>query len=168
MPYKQYQLNPPYYGYQKVKRKKIYQIDNKDYDDHLEGFYTILKYKVKQIQYSNKSFDKLDTNFVRIESFYQEYENCFFSKSQLHKYLKDNCTSSIHSLRLVTWLPNLLIPIINSKAVVLAKELGLVFWEWIYATAAITFVSQVVLLKTDASAIICLNIGYDVTFIDKA
>lgn len=44
---------------------------------------------------------------------------------------------------------------------------GLAFRGWIYATAAVTLVSQVLLLESDPSATACLNTGCGVIFVDK-
>lgn len=45
---------------------------------------------------------------------------------------------------------------------------GLAFRRWIYATAAVIFVSQVLSLESDPSATACLDTGCGVTLVDKA
>lgn len=48
----------------------IYQINNREFDDCPKGFYTTLEYEVKKVQYLDKCFDKVDVNFMGIESSY--------------------------------------------------------------------------------------------------
>lgn len=55
----------------------------------------MLEHKTKKVQYLDKDFAKVDANFVEIESLYGKYESPFFSKSKLHKYLKEDCTSLV-------------------------------------------------------------------------
>lgn len=45
---------------------------------------------------------------------------------------------------------------------------GLAFPECTYVTTAITLIPRILLFDSDANAIACLDIGYGVTFVDKA
>lgn len=65
--HKPYQSSSPYYDYQKSNKKGIYQITNEDTDPYLEGFYTTLKQENEEVQYSDKRFDEVDTNFIGVE-----------------------------------------------------------------------------------------------------
>lgn len=47
-------------------------------------------------------------------------------------------------------------------------KLGLTFQRWTYAITIVTFISQVLLLKSDLSATACLDTRCDITFVDKA
>lgn len=94
-PYQSYSLALSQDIYQHTEEKRIYQVDKEEFDSHPESFYTTLEYEAKEVQYSHKSFDKVDINFVGIELSYKKYESLFSSKSQLHKHLRDRCTDSI-------------------------------------------------------------------------
>lgn len=86
-----------------------------------------LEYKTKEVQYSNKNFDKIDANFMEIKLLYRKYESLFFSKSQLYKHLKEDCISLLQPLLPVLPMPALSIPIMESKAVMPAISLALAF-----------------------------------------
>lgn len=43
-------------------------MNNKESRNGLKGFYTILKYQAKKIQYLNKSFNKVYATFIEIEA----------------------------------------------------------------------------------------------------
>lgn len=73
-----YQSNPPYRSYQRSNKKIVYPIGDEKTDPHLKGFYVILKWKDKEVQYSNKRFDYLNTNFIGIETSYKKCEAFFF------------------------------------------------------------------------------------------
>lgn len=122
-----YQLVLSQYIYQNAKEKEVYQIDKEEFGDHLKGFYTTLEHETKEGQYSDKGFDKVDTNFVGIESLCDKYRSSFFTKSQLHKHLRDDYTGLIRSLLPAAFELALLIPIIKSKAVLPTMGSGLAF-----------------------------------------
>ena len=105
----------------------MYQIDGTKFDDLPKGFYTMLKHKTKKVQYSNKGFDKMDINFVEIESLCRKCGSFFSFKLLLHKHLKKGCTGSIQPLLLTSTTLTLPIPIIESKAVIPAMGSGLAF-----------------------------------------
>lgn len=81
-----YQSNLSYYGYQKGKKKGIYQIYDEDSDLYLKGFCTTLEQESKKIQYLDKGFDKMVADFVGIKTLCRKWEIFFFSKFRLHKY----------------------------------------------------------------------------------
>lgn len=87
----------------------------------------ILEQKAKKIQYLNKDFDKVKLCFVRIETLYEKYRSFFSLKYQFYKHLKDGYTSFVQFLLSDIFALTLLIPIINSKSVILAIKLSLTF-----------------------------------------
>lgn len=87
----------------------------------------MLEYEAKEIQYSDKGFDEVDTNFMGIGSSYRKYGSPFFSKSQMHKYLKEGCTGLVQTPLPTLPTPALPIPMIELKAIVLAMRSGLAF-----------------------------------------
>lgn len=122
-----YQSNPPYYSYQKSNKKRVYQINSAEFDNPLKGFYTMLEYEIEEVQYSDKGFDKVDTNFMKIQLLYKKYGSSFSFKSLLYKYLKNSCTSSIQLLLPTLTILTSSIPIIESKATILTIGSGLAF-----------------------------------------
>ncbi len=98
-PHQLYQSNPPYRGYQRGNKKGVYQVSGEKADPHLEGFYTTLEHKGKDVQYLDERFNKVDANFVGIETSYRKCGVPFSSKSRLHRHFKDGCISFLqHSL----------------------------------------------------------------------
>ena len=162
-----YQSNLLYCGYQRINNKEVYQVTDGDTNQHPEGFYTPFEQEGKEVLYSDKAFDEMDANFVGTESSYGKCGAPFFSKSLLHKYLKDGCISSLQTLLFGILAPISPIPIITLKSVVPAIGSGLAFQKWTYATAAIILVPRVLPLETDPSAIACLDTGCGVTFVNK-
>ncbi len=63
-----YQSNPPYYGYQRLDEKGVYQVDENPVDDQPEGFYTTIEDEDDEMTYSDKGFDEIAVNFVGIET----------------------------------------------------------------------------------------------------
>lgn len=153
VPRQPYQSNSSYRGYQWPNEKGVYQVDDNDeFGSHLEGFYITLDQNAEEVQYSNKGFDKVDANFVGIEISCEKCGTPFFSKSQLHKYLKDGCTALVHSLLPDPSATTLTLPIsiVTSKSVVLAMSLSLAFRGWTYGTAAVTLVPQILPLDLES------------------
>lgn len=121
------QSNPFYHGYQRRSKKGVYQINDKGFEPHPEGFYTALEQEAEEVQYLDKGFDEIDANFVGIETSCRKYRTPFSSKFRLHKHLKDICTGSVH-----TSLPDApaltsSIPIITSKTMTSAMGSSLAF-----------------------------------------
>ena len=110
----------------------------------------------------------MDANFVRIESSCGKCGSPFLSKSQLHKHLKKGCTGLVQTPLPTSPAPALPIPIIESKAVIPDMGSGLAFRGWTYATAAVTFVPQVLPLESDPSATACFDTGCSITLVNKA
>lgn len=82
--------------------------------------------------------------------------------------MRNNYTSLIRSLLLTVPKPALPIFIIESKVVMPAMRLGLVFQRYIYAAVAVTLIFQVFFLKSDSSTTTCLDREYNITFIHRA
>lgn len=68
--------------------KRVYQLDNKAQNNQTEDFYIVFKAKREEVNYLDKSFNKVVVNFVVIETVCIKYNIFFSSKSKLHKYLK--------------------------------------------------------------------------------
>ena len=102
-------------------------MNDKEFDDCPEGFYTTLEHEVKEVHHSDAGFDELDANFVGIESLCGKYGSPFSSKSQLHKHLKEDCTGSVQIALPTSPAPVSPIPIIESKAIVPVMGSGLAF-----------------------------------------
>ena len=126
-PRQPYQSNLLYFGYQKNNKKGVYQITDKDTDLHPKGFYTTFEQEDGEVLYSNEGFEKVDANFVDIESSCGKCGAPFSSKSLLHKHPKDGYISSLQASLPGTLAPISPIPIITSKFVVLAVGSGLAF-----------------------------------------
>ena len=102
-------------------------MEDEDTDQHPEEFYTTFEQESEEVQYFDEGFDKVDANFVGIESSFGKYGAPFSSKSLLHKHLKDGCVSPLLPLLPDTPAPTSPIPIITSKSVVPAMGPGLAF-----------------------------------------
>ena len=76
-------------------KKGVYQFNDEEADLHLKGFYTTLEQESKEVQYSDKGFDKVNANFVGVEASCGKCRASFFSKSRLHKHFKDGCVTSL-------------------------------------------------------------------------
>lgn len=114
--------------YQHAEEKNICKIDDKEFGNCPKGFDTIFKYKRKKVQYLHKGFYKVYANFVGIEALCKKCNSLFFSKSQLYKYLEDNCIGTTQPS--LSFIPSLLaLPtlIIRSRAVIFAIGSGLAF-----------------------------------------
>ena len=161
-----YQSNPPYCGYQKVNEKGVYQVDKNPVDDQSESFYTTFGDEGDEMTYSDKGFDKITMNFVKIETLCFRCHTTFPSKSKLHNHLKSGC--------LKTSSPSLpaqatsSISIITSKIIYQSFGSGLAFRGWIYATAFVTLTPDHLLPDSDPDATTCLDTGCGVTLVDKA
>lgn len=86
-----YQLNQPYRGYQKADKKRVYQIDNDVMEDQPERFHTTFKTEDEEVTYSDKGFNKVFVNFVRIEAICSKCHSFFPSKSKLYNHIKTGC-----------------------------------------------------------------------------
>lgn len=129
IPHQLYQLNSPYRSYQKNNKKEVYQISDKDGDSQPESFHIFVEQENKKVQYSDKGFDKMDANFICIETLYEKYGAPFSSNFWLDKHLKDYCISFLQPLPPGAYAPTLLIHIIISKSVIPAIGSGLAFQE---------------------------------------
>lgn len=78
----------------------------------------MFKYKAKEVQYLVKGFDDVDANFVKIESTYRKCGSTFFSKSQVHKHLKEGCTGLVQTPLTTSSVLVLPIAIIELKSIV--------------------------------------------------
>lgn len=103
-----YQLNPPYCNYQKINKKRVYQVDRNLIEDKPKGFSIIFNDESKDHTYSDKGFKKVAINFVRIEASCNKCCTTFSLKLKLYNHLRSGCqevTSPFFLLRLL--LPSL-------------------------------------------------------------
>lgn len=121
----------------------------------------------EEVQYLDEGFDKVDTNFVGVKTSYGKCGAPFSSKSRLYRHLKDGCVSSFQHLLHGAPFSTSPISIITSRSVIIALDLGLAFQGWTYATMAVTLVLRVLSFESDLGSTTCLDMGYDVTFVDK-
>lgn len=126
MPFHSYQSNPLYHGYQRSSKRGVYQVTDKDANQHPDGFHTTFEQEDKKFQYPDKGFDKLDANFIGIKSSYEKSAALFSSTPLLHKHLKNGYISSFQLLLPVAPVSISHTHIITSKYVVPAMGSGLV------------------------------------------
>lgn len=62
------------------KKKRIYQINDKDFKNRPKGFYTTFNSISKKVNYFNKDFKEVIANFVGIEIVCLRYNSSFFFK----------------------------------------------------------------------------------------
>lgn len=119
-------------------------------------------------QYYASKYDKeVFINFYRIELVYNNYHQFFPSKSSFHKHLKTFCLpSNLWHFRVPTLLlTSLLVQI--SKATLDSIGLGFAFRSWSYTTALVTLSPHAVPLQSDSVAFCCLDMGCNVTFVER-
>lgn len=68
-----------------MKEKKVYQVNNKPSKKLKEDLPDNKTY------YTNKPYDKLQVNFVEINSVYDQCTAAFLLQSALYKYIKTGC-----------------------------------------------------------------------------
>ncbi len=145
----------------------VFQVDDEDLENRPESFYKTFDLD-KEVDYSDKGFEEVIANFVRIETVCSKCSSFFSSKLQLHKYLKAGCVKAVQPIPRPPTQPTLPIPIVESKAVIRLLGLGLAFQGWTYATTSIMQVPHLFSLGLDLAATACLDTGCGVTLIDKA
>lgn len=136
---------------------------------HSKGFYTTLDQDIEEVQYLDKSFDKVDTNFVNIENLCEKCGASVSLKFQLHKHLKDGYAALAHFLLPDASAISLIsfIPVVALKSVISVMGSDLAFWDRTNVTVTITLVSQNLFFDSDTNAIACLNTGCNITFVNK-
>lgn len=95
IPYQSYQLGQSQCIYQYTVEKKVYQVDEKDFENRSQNFYTIFDLVGKGVNYFDKGFKELIANFVEIETFCSRCNSSSPLKSQLHKHLKAGYTRTV-------------------------------------------------------------------------
>lgn len=63
-----YQSNSSYCNYQKINKKRVYQVNEDLIEDQPKGFCITFDDESKDHTYSNKDFKKVAINFVGIEA----------------------------------------------------------------------------------------------------
>lgn len=122
-----YQSKQSQYVYQYIKEKKIYQINEKDFKNRPQGFYTTFDSIGEKVNYFNKDFKEVIANFVGIETVYLRYNSSFSFKLQLYKYLKASCVGTIQTTLFSLTQSILSISIVELKVIIPSLGLGLVF-----------------------------------------
>lgn len=79
------------------KKKEIYQVNIKNFENCPKGFYIIFNFIGKKVDYFDKNFKKVITNFVQIETICLKYNTFFLFKLQRYKYLKANYIKTIQA-----------------------------------------------------------------------
>ena len=154
--------------YQHAEEKGVYQLNDENFEDRPEGFYTTFDPEGEEVDYSNEGFEEVIANFVEIETVCSKCSSSFPSKSQLHKHLKAGCAGAVQATPLPPTQPASPIPIIESKAIIPSLRSGLAFRGWTYATTSITLVPHLLPPDLDPAATVCLDTGCGVTLVDKA
>lgn len=71
-----------------MNKKEVYQINKNPADDQPKGFYPTLKNKSDNVASTDKDFDKIAINFIKIEALCIKRYMIFFFKSKLYNHLK--------------------------------------------------------------------------------
>ncbi len=150
-----------------MEEKGVYQLDDENFENRPEGFYTTFDLEGEEVDYCDEDFEEVIDNFVGIETVCSKCSSSFPSKSQLHKHLKAGCAGVVQATPLPPTQPALPIPIVESKAIIPSLGSGLAFRGWTYATASITLVPHLLPPTLDPAATACLDTGCGVTLIDK-
>ena len=154
--------------YQHAEQKGVYQLNNKNFENRPEGFYTTFDSEGEEVDYSDKGFEEVIANFVGIETVCSKCSFSFPSKSQLHKHLKAGCAGAVQAMPLPPTQPASPIPIIESKTIIPLLGSGLAFQGWTYVTASVTLVPQLIPPDSDPAATACPDTDCGVTLVDKA
>lgn len=134
-------------------------------EDQPESFYTTFDTDREDIAYSDKGFNKVVVNFVRIKTSYLKYHSSFFSKSKLYKHIKTGCIREVLTSSFTQLSSSILV--IASTAIYQLFDLSLAFRSWIYATIAITLDPHRLPQNSDPESMACFDTGCKVTLIDK-
>lgn len=167
IPRQPYQSGQSQRVYQYAVEKGVYQVDDKDFENRPEGFYTTFDPEGKEVDYFDEGFEEVIANFVGIETVCSKCSSSFRSKLQLHKHLKAGCTGAVQVTPLPPTQPPSPITIVKSNAIIPLLESGLAFQGWTYTTTSITLVPHLLSPDLDPAATACLDTGCGVTLIDK-
>ena len=152
---------------QYAEEKGVYQLDDKNFKNRPEGFYTTVDPEAEEVDYSDEGFEEVIANFVGIKTGYSKCSSSFPFKSQLHKHLKAGCAEAVQVTPLSFTQPASPISIVESKAIIQSLRSGLAFRGWTYATPSITLVPHFFLSDLDPTATACHDTSCGVTLIDK-
>lgn len=75
VPRQLYQLGQSLRVYQHMEEKGVYQVNGKDCENRSEGFYTTFDPEGKEVDYSDKYFEEVIANLVRIETVCSKYSS---------------------------------------------------------------------------------------------
>lgn len=122
-----YQSRQSQYAYQYAEEKRVYQNNNKNFENHCKSFYITFDSVDKEVNYSEKSFEEVIINFVGIEIVCLPCNSSFFSKLQLHKHLKAGYTKVMQAMSFIPTQPALSIFIVKLKVIISLLGLNLAF-----------------------------------------
>lgn len=163
VPRQPYQSEPPQRAYQRAEEKGVYQIDD-DPAPKIDGE----NLDAENSYFTNEGYDKLQVNFVGIESMYDCCSASFQSRSALHRYIKSRCNALERIAVPETGsYPSSPRPILCSAAKMSAPGSVLAFRGWSYATTSITFDPALLPAISDPDTSVCLDTGCGVSLVDK-
>ena len=84
-----------------MEEKGVYQLNDENFENRPEGFYTTFDPKGKEVDYCDKDFKEVIANFVRIETVFSKCSSSFPSRLQLHKHLKAGCAGAMKATPLL-------------------------------------------------------------------
>lgn len=139
----------------------VYQVDNKVLEELEEDLPDSKTY------YTNKPYNKLQVNFVRIELVYDPCISAFPSQSALHKHIRNGFILFQEAIVETGLSPSFARPILKSIAKLSTPGSGLAFRGWNYVTTSITFDLAVLLSFTDFDGSVCLDTSCGITLVDR-
>lgn len=145
-----------------MEEKGVYQFDDKPSGEIDEDFSKSKTY------YTNEPYDKLNVNFMGIESICDRCTPAFSFRSAPYKYIKTGCVPLRENIAEKGLGPSSTRPILKSIVKFFAPGSGLIFRGESSLTTFITFNPTALLFLTDPNGWVCLNIRCGVTLVDKA
>lgn len=117
--------------------------------------------------YTDKPCDKLQVNFVRIESVCDRCTAAFPSRFALHKHIRNRCSPPQEAIAETCPSSSFARLVLRSAAKLSAPGSGLAFRGWNYVTTSITFDFAALPSPTDPDGSVCLDTGCEVTLVDR-
>lgn len=163
VPRQPYQSRSPQRAYQCAEEQRVYQIDNDPAPEIDEE-----DLDAENSYFTNKGYDKLQVNFVGIESMCDRCLASFQSRSALHRHIKSGCNALEGIAVAETGSdPPSPRPILCSAAKLSTPGSSLAFRGWSYATTSITFDPALLPAISNPDTSICLDTGCGVSLVDK-
>ena len=162
VPRQPYQSGQSQCVYQHAEEKGVYQVDDEPSAEMDKDF------PESETYYTNEPYDKLQVNFVGIESICDRCTAAFPSRSALHKHIRTGCVPLREAIAETGSGLSSARPILKSTAKLSAPGSGLAFRGWSYVTTSITFDPTALPSLTDPDGSVCLDTGCGVTLVDRA